>query len=325
MVDAGDVNELRAVLSSLSPTERAWLEQRLRGASKTGSIGKGQTQVVQLQVGSGGLPVYFIYAGTVEIELARAMAAEHSIFGIEMPWPLSWRKAAVDNNTAALPTMEQLVAPFVVALRNHVGSAPCVLAGYSFAGVMAFEAAHQLQRLGGKVEMVILLDSWGNGPSPFSKARSKLRKGWGQALNKARADRSVSPAGVRLWSAWLMFWWILEKGAKRIIRLFKPPSSNFGPITSFADELNAPVPWELVSRLYEKPLNSYDFRPLDSHGFLFRARGGQNDPRDDNSLGWRNLFAKGLEIISVPGDHLTMVSESHRLTLARKMTEALIR
>jgi len=302
------------------------LEQRLRAASKKESIGKSQTQVVQLQVGSGGLPVYFIYAGTVEIELARAMAVGHSIFGIEMPWPLSWRKAAVANDTAALPTMEQLVAPFVVALSNHVGTAPCVLAGYSFAGVMAFEAAHQLQRLGGKVEMVILLDSWGNRPSPFFKARSKLRKGWEQALNKARTERSANLAGVRLWSAWLMFWWIFEKGTKRIIRFFKPPSSDFGSITSFTDELDAPIPWALLERLYQKPLNTYNFRPLDSHGFLFRTSGGQYDLRNyDDSLGWRNLFAKGLEIISVPGEHLTMVSELHRLTLARKITEALTR
>jgi thioesterase domain-containing protein len=325
-MDAEYANDLRAALSILSPTERAWLEQRLRAASKKGSIGKSQAQVIQLQVGSGGLPVYFIYAGTLEIELAHAMGVGHSIFGIEMPWPLSWRKAAVENDTAALPTMEQLVAPFVVALSNHVGSAPCVLAGYCFAGVMAFEAAHQLQRLGGKVEMVILLDSWGNRPSSFLKARSKLRKGWEQALNKARAEQSVNLVGVRLWSAWLMFWWILEKAVKKIIRFFKPPSYNFGPITSFADELDAPVPWPLVERLYRKPLDSYDFRPLDSHGFLFRTSGGQYDFRDDDdSLGWRDLFAKGLEIISVPGGHLTMVSESHRLTLAREMTEALIR
>jgi non-ribosomal peptide synthetase component F len=53
---------------------------------------------------------------------------------------------------------------------------------------------------------------------------------------------------------------------------------------------------------------------------------GQNDPRAyDDSLGWKDLFAKGLEIISVTGDHHTMMSESHRLTLARKMTEVLNR
>ena len=82
MVDTEYANDLKAQLSALSPTKRAWLEQRLRASLKKGSIGKSQAEVVQLQVGSGRLPVYFIYAGTVEIELAHAMAVGHSIFGI---------------------------------------------------------------------------------------------------------------------------------------------------------------------------------------------------------------------------------------------------
>ena len=316
MVDSEYANDLKARLAALSPTKRAWLEQRLRTSLKKETIGKSRAEVVQLQVGSGGLPVYFIYAGTVEIELAHAMGAGYSIFGIEIAWPLSWRNAAVKNNAAALPTMEQLVAPFVAALSNHVRSAPCVLAGYSFAGVMAFEAAHQLQRLGGKVEMVMLLDTRGKRPPLLSVVQSKLRKGWEQALNKAGI-------GVRLRSTWLMFWWILEKGTKRIIRFFRRPSSTLSPITSFADEQHDPVTWELIARLYEKPLNTYDFRRLDSNGFLFRSQG--HPGAYDDSLGWKDLFAKGLEIISVTGDHHTMMSESDRLTLARKMTEVLSR
>jgi thioesterase domain-containing protein len=324
MVDTEYANDLKARLSAVSPTKRKWLEQRLRASLKSGSISKARAEVVQLQVGNGGLPVYFIYAGTVEIELAHAMGVGNSVFGIEVPWPLSWRNAALENNTAALPTMEQLVAPFVAAMSKHVRSAPCVLAGYSFAGVMAFEAAHQLQRLGGKVEMVMLLGSRGKRPSPFSAARSRLRNGWKQALNKTLEERSVNLFGARLRIAWLVFWWILEGSIKRIIRFSRPPSPNLGSITSFADEQHDPVPWELISRLYKKPLNSYDFRLLDSHGYLFRAS-DDNPGAYDDSLGWRGLFTKGLEIVSVTGDHHTMISESYRLTLARKMTEVLSR
>jgi thioesterase domain-containing protein len=35
-------------------------------------------------------------------------------------------------------------------------SLPCVLVGHSFSGLIAFEAAHQLNQQGGKVEMVII-------------------------------------------------------------------------------------------------------------------------------------------------------------------------
>jgi thioesterase domain-containing protein len=332
MADAEYTNNLKARLAALSPAKRARLEQTLRASLKTDSIGKSPVEVVQLQVGSGGLPVYFIYAGPAEIELARAMGTGNPIFGIEMLWPLLWRNAAAKNNIAKLPTMDELVAPFVAAMRNHVRSSPCVLAGYSFAGVMAFEAAHQFQRQGGKVEMVMLLDAWGKRPPPgkrlplgkrstplgkrpplLSVARSKLRKGWERALTTARAEHSLNSIGVRLLSTWLLFRDTLEW-----VKI-KLTSSNIGPISVVTDEKHELLPCDLVGRIYEKCLSSYDFRPLDSHGFLLRASHGQN--AYDDSLGWEGLFAKGLEIVSVTGDHNTIISE---LT-ARKMTEALER
>ena len=125
---------------------------------------KRRPTVVVLQDGQSQLPVYFIYAGTHELGLARLMGNNHQVFGIDVPWPLEWRRAAAANRTSDFPSMEQLVAPYVSALSSHAGSSPCVLAGYSFAGLMAFEAAHQFQRQGGKVAMVLLFDSSGKRP-----------------------------------------------------------------------------------------------------------------------------------------------------------------
>ena len=49
---------------------------------------------------------------------------------------------------SALPTIEQLGALYADVLRAHAGSSPCVIAGYSLGGKIAFEAAHALQRAG---------------------------------------------------------------------------------------------------------------------------------------------------------------------------------
>ncbi|MGA8616087.1 MAG: thioesterase domain-containing protein [Xanthobacteraceae bacterium] len=334
MADDEYTNALKARLAALSPKKRARLEQKLRASPKADSIAENSAEVIQLQVGSGGLPVYFIYAQPAEIELARAMGVGYRIFGIEILWPLSWRNAAAKNNLAKLPTMEQLVARFVAVLSNHVGSSPCVLAGYSFAGVMAFEAAHQFQRQGGKVEMVMLLDAFGRRPPPgkrlplgkrapqgkppqlLSVARSKLRKGWERALSTARAERPSSSIGVRLLSTWLLFRDTLEFVKIKKTLFLRPASSSYSFMT---DERHESVPCDLVGRIYENCFNSYDFRVLDSHGFLLRASHDQS--AYDESLGWKDLFAKGLEIVSVPGDHYTIISES-TLT-ARIMTKVL--
>jgi thioesterase domain-containing protein len=325
MVDTENSAELKARLSALSPTKRAWLERRLHASPKKGPIGKVPATVIQLQAGNNELPIYVIYAGPGEISLAQTMGVGRSIFGIEMPWPSSWRDAAVNNNAAALPTMEQLVAPFVVALSAHVGSSPCVLAGHSFGGVIAFEAAHQLQRMGGKVELVILLDTHGRRPSLLDEVWPKLRHGWKLTFDKVRPDRQAGSIGSHLRRAWLMFLLISKKGIKRIFRFDTRPLSKLSAITPFTDEEGKPLPLQLVERLYAKAKQNYEFPLLDSHGALFRV--DQDEEylgAYDESLGWSGLFAKGLEIISVTGDHHTMLWEaSHRVALVKKMSQVL--
>ena len=70
---------------------------------------------------------------------------------------------------------------------------------------------------------------------------------------------------------------------------------------------------------------SYEPRQLDSRGVLFRSVSKDELFRGyDDSLGWKGLFAGGLEIIPVLGDHLSMIREHHQ-ALARKMTETLKR
>src|SRR5436853_7729022 len=130
------------------------------------------------------------------------MDARHAVFGLEAPWPLAWRDAVARNRRCAFPTMEQLVAPYVAALSAHAGASPCVLAGHSFAGLMAFEAAHQFQRQGGKVEMVILLDTWATPPIPHRVAWHQWRQNWKQA----------PPNGSGLRKSWRLVRWLLGLG-----------------------------------------------------------------------------------------------------------------
>jgi aspartate racemase len=45
--------------------------------------------------------------------------------------------------------------------------------------------------------------------------------------------------------------------------------------------------------------------------------------KHDGRKGWGELAAGGLEVIEVPGDHNTMISETHIGTLAEKLGECL--
>jgi thioesterase domain-containing protein len=327
------VDELNRRLSALSPAKRALLERTLLKSAGDRPIGKLKPAVIQLQEGSGKLPVYFIYAGPDEIRFSQLMGGERPIFGVEVPWPLSWREAATNNEIAALPTLEQFVAPFVDALSAHLGPSPCVLAGHSFGGVMAFEAAHQLQRQGTEVKMVILFDSLAGFFTLHKLARRKLRDAWRGTSNGLTVDRSLQSISSRLSNLWLTSWWLAKKEPKALLRpTYKWLQSVFNPakqlreVSAHFDEGGMPIHWSLLNRVYTEVAKPYRLRSLNSNGILFVAQ-----PEDERriaalypSLGWENLFTKGLEIIPVPGDHVTMIRQrSNSLFLGQKLREVL--
>ena len=288
---------------------------------------KRQPAVVQMQKGRAELPVYFIYAGPTEFRLAKSMGEEHAIFGIDAPWPLAWRNAVAANRTSAFPTMEQLVAPYAAALAAHAPSSPCVLAGHSFAGVMAFEAAHQFLRQGGKVEMVILLDTWAKDPAPEQVAWHQWRREWKQAPGQPSTDRPARSIALRLRNSWRITRWLLGREKFRVWSFFKRLRLNPDDLTAVLDEEGTPLPMGMLDRAYTKILDSYRPRLLESRGVLFRT-----EPVDsnavlrgfDHSQGWNNLFSRGLEIVPVIGDHLSMIRQ-HYPILAREINEALQR
>ena len=289
--------------------------------------------VVLLQEGTGEMPVYFLNAGLVEFRLAQLMGPGHSVFGVEIPWPSAWRRSAIRNETTVLPTMERIVAPYVAAIRAHAHSSPCVLAGYSFAGLMAFEAAHRIQEQGGKVDMVILLDAPAKYPkdlTPHEIAQQKLEEVWKPKSDQCSMDRTSQSTGSRLRSSLSIAGWMLVKEIRAIgYRFITTVLRDPGQLTSKTDEMGIPLHWRLVERLYENALESHHLRPLDCRGILFRA-----DPNEDerafrvlgHGLGWDNTFIKGLEIIQVTGNHFTMMDqEAHTLTLAKEIRKLLQR
>jgi amino acid adenylation domain-containing protein len=277
---------------------------------------KRQPAVVQLRSGQTEPPVYFIYAGADEFRLAKLMDGRHAVFGIEVPWPLAWRDAVASNRKSAFPTMEQLVAPYVAALSAHAGASPCVLAGHSFAGLMAFEAAHQFQRQGGKVEMVMLLDTWARFPSLRQVAWHQWRQNWKQAPNGSRLRRS-----------WRITRWLLGQEKYRIWSFFNRLVVDPHELVHILDEHGMPLAGRLLERLYLKILDSYCPRCLDTRGVLFRTDSIDSNAvvrGFDDSQGWRNLFSRGLEIIPMLGDHLSMIRKHHP-NLALEMNEVLKR
>jgi len=280
--------------------------------------------VVQLRQGTSETPVYFIGAGLYELNTAQMMPPQHSIFAAEIAWPAPWHDAAARNDTNATPVLEDMVVPYVTALREHSGSTPCVIVGYSFHASMAFEIAHQLLDKGGQVDLVMLLDAPAEYPLPHWIAWKNLRDTW---MPNA-SEHSASNASRFAVTLSIVRWTLAVTGRFLMRRFVESALRDPGELTTKLDTLGRPMHWPLINRLYDNSLRSYRLRRLDCRGVLFRADRSEDCPSAnvDYSLGWSDLFGKGLDIIQVTGDHYTMMREHpHDQNLAREMSAALDR
>ena len=265
--------------------------------------------LVLLQDGPPELPMYLIYAGPGELRLAQRMGGSHRVFGIEARWPMAWRDAVTNHRTAEFPSLEEMVAPYVAELSAHAGSTPCVLAGFCYAGRIAFEAAHQLSKRGGKVECVVLIDTEARPVNRYKLAWQIWRQEWKQPANGASGEGFLQSFGSRARRTWDTSWWLLGKAGKRARSYLERPKLDLETLSGVLDEQGMPVPWAILDRLYGEMDKTYRFRRLDSRAVLFRTgefEGKQIGYDPGDALGWESLFSRGVEVIPVAGHHFSI-------------------
>jgi hypothetical protein len=78
-------------------------------------------------------------------------------------------------------------------------------------------------------------------------------------------------------------------------------------------------PWPLLKKVVIRLQQSYRPQRLETRGVMFTA-----ETDSLAALGWGQLFAQGLKIVPVPGDHVSMVRAEQNLhRLAREMRKIL--
>jgi thioesterase domain-containing protein len=277
-------------------------------------------QLVPLQRGHNGLPIYFIGAGPTEYRLARLMGEDRSISAIDAPMLAEWRHL----DREALPSIEQLGALYGSVLRAHAGSSPCVVAGYSLGGKIAFEAARALHHAGGDVAFVLLIDA-----RAFTWSGATRGAGWqsllwiwnggptGAANNTSYIDRLSASLG----SSWRLLRWLIARIPHVVKNRFQP---SIG-LSGYLDKDGRPIEKTFIEWFASITGKSFHPRPLDASGVLIRAQfpGEEMLPGYDFTNGWRDLFTRGLKIVDAAGDHVTMVSDENVAALAQQINTVL--
>ena len=243
------------------------------------------------------------------------------MFAIDKSMPREWRQAIEAGDRAKLPTLEELGVLYGKVIRAHSGASRCAIAGYSFMGKVAFEAARAYQTQGGELAFVALIDAlaWSG------LTRGSARRSWHWICRRFRASgggqRSVVYRALELVANCLrLFLWFVAQ-LPRVVKVRLPS----GDLSGMADSLGAPVKKSVYEGLARLVGAGFTPLPLDARGILFRAEFPGEDflPGHDVGGGWGKLFSGGLEIVQGTGNHVTMLFEPNVAALGQHLHDAL--
>jgi thioesterase domain-containing protein len=312
----GDLISSRKEVVSICQAE----SEAMRGLPNSGA--KSQSPLVfLLQKGGTKTPLYFISAGADEPRIAKLMGEHRPIYGIQIPWPTDWLRAAKTNDISSIPRLEEFAGLFVEALREHLGSGQCILVGHSFAAILAFEVGRQFQTHGGKVDAVVIIDKAARMDGIYRLTMKNLRQCWSGTSTDPRHP-TYEPLVGRINRLALVLRWLLGKAKARIGRALLPAR---GELTMTLDIEGVPLRWPTLMRFYRHMHRSYGPTPLDCRGIVIRAAGGRyaSIRTSDNEMGWGGLFTQGVVALELSGvGHNSIIREKAQL-LASAITEAI--
>ncbi len=313
--------ELRALELFQCPT----IEELARTLKANKQIER-EPKIIQLRPGRGSSSLIFIYqeGGLDEFRLAHLLEHDAPLFATVVPMSESVMQRATANQTARLPTLEELAAVHVRLIQDERPHGPCMLAGHSFNGLLAYEIARQLQLLGRKIESIFLLDTEvGYRPAGWVEPEAAGRSfGWWFKNRLPFHIRNARVGGLGY------FLKRIKVKFLAISRRWTKSAPAAGPALQARSQVeeNTNSTWKALENIYDPAARQYRPQPIETRGILFRVRETLSGIYfSDRSLGWEGNFQQGLEIIEVSGNHFSMLETPHVNSLAKQLSFALAR
>ncbi len=218
------------------------------------------------------------------------------------PWRTQLRDPGFDLSALVNDVVKQITA--------HCSTAPILLAGYSFGGIVAFAVATRLRDAGYPVQFLGLLDTevqpgvdFVTGvPYPPMTRRREL-KGFIAALRRGDAKGKLAFVLARELS---------KRRWKPALRLFArtPRRWLHGEFLVLLDR--DLLSWHIQPMLWQWAALRKTLPPLPVPAVLFRT--DHHDPSALRHLGWK-YYCPRLTVVSVPGTHNGMLGPSNLPTL----------
>ncbi|MBV9734611.1 MAG: acetoacetate--CoA ligase [Acidisphaera sp.] len=259
------------------------------------------SRLIELRGGDPSRPFFFVHsmAGSVlqMWALARALTCERMVYGIQ----------ARGLNAGEEPhgRVEDMAGEYLALIRAVQPRGPYALGGFSFGGLVAFEIAQRLRRMGETVSFLALLDT--KVDKRFLPIGEWLRLQRTRALHHVAALRGLS-------------------AARRLAYLAERCAPRLGVRAGAAerDRSHAELPPALQRIRSGVIAATARYRPRRYPGKItfFRAMTGERVGFDPVSI-WRKVARGGVAVHVIPGDHDSMIARPNAEVLAAALTRCL--
>jgi len=265
--------------------------------------------LVEIRPGHSGIPLFLLPGAGGNViyfsAFAQRLTAGPAIYGLEPP--------GLDGAAGPLNTVEAIAAHHLANILPILGDGPCALAGHSFGSSVALELARQLNARGNTVQWLAVLDS--TAPAAVSDAywQSWTEIDWLLAIVHEvgaflHTDLNLSQQDLADLNEEERFTLVLNRIARqgnwfagadtgRLRAYLRVYQSNFRAIYQ-PEAQPLPVPITLF-RATES--GTEDYAPSAEVAAL----------RADPAWGWSAFSRTPVEVIDLPGNHLTMLLPPH--------------
>lgn len=216
----------------------------------------------------------------------------------------------LEEGQILLPTVEDMVDSYLKAIRHAVPQGPLALAGWSFGGTLAFEAARRLQMTGHEVRAVMLFDSLAV-PDPI---RALMRQDNADYLADLFSELGIITAHE-----------LRPLGPEERLDLLVERARGTDLLPDGGDRETMR---RLLALFQNNALASVRYRPQPIEGKLLlirprlASRSAPGLPGDEYN-GWRSLAKKGVVLRWMDGTHGQMLQEPNIGQLAQLVREYL--
>src|SRR5262249_32505405 len=118
-------------------------------------------------------------------------------------------------------------------------------------------------------------------------------------------------------------WRKVRYAARRAVGLLRGGAAALTDADSVFDRERVPEPFWRALESHYQAMGEYVRRPYTGPVTLFRARTRPLLRLHGHDLSWGKLAAGGLEVVTVPGNHASMLAEPHVAVLAERLQESL--